>query len=374
MQIKNQLKAANYIKVLIHLTIWVCLVAILNSHALDLEWGAFSRENNTLLVPLIYGMAFNAALFYWNAYWMVPKALHKKKYRKYYVTSILVLFFTTIIELICDITYFFSLSEIENELVKEYHLAPGSEILNFFLVWVSAVFIINLFYFIIAFLYRFPKDWKRNERAKQQLIQDKLTAELSFLRAQINPHFLFNGINSIYHLIGKDDEKAKHVLLNFSELLRYQLYECDEESIPLKKELSYIKNYILLEEIRKGQDAKIKVKLPSDNEIGSLNTLRIAPLLLTPFLENAFKYLSNFSEDEKNLLNIQISIVNNELIFYVENTIDLDIKVHSNGLKAGGIGLENVKRRLNMLYPKKHQLEILNTKEIFSVSLKIKLL
>lgn len=198
-------------------------------------------------------------------------------------------------------------------------------------------------------------------------------AELDFLKAQINPHFLFNGINSIYHLIGTNDDAARKVLLQFSDLLRYQLYDCKEPLIQLKKELTYIENYILLEEVRKGEDAVIIRNLPTQDQMQSMNGQKIAPLLFTPFLENAFKHLSLYSKKEENQVQIDIKILDKELSFSIKNTIDPAIKNIENH-NSSGIGLENVKRRLAILYPNQHLLNITETQDIFSVDLKIQMI
>ncbi len=363
-----------YTKIFLHVLFWVGLVVLLNSSMLNLDWGPFSYEKDTLLIPLLYGMIFNIALLYTNAYWLIPKYLHRKRISKFWGISALILIGVTLIEVLCDIGYLYYLEEFRRDALEADNSTNiSSNLVLDFMIWLGSVFIVNLFFWAVAFLYRFPNDYKRGELAKQQLIQDKLTAELDFLKAQINPHFLFNGINNIYHLIGNDDKQAREVLLQFSSLLRYQLYECDDEFIPLKNELNYLKNYILLEQVRKGQDADIEVQLPDDEELDSLNGLKIAPLLLTPFLENAFKYLSLFSQKEDNRLSIQISVLNGELSFSVENTIDPSAVQKGKSKGAGGIGLENVKRRLALLYPEKHKLTISDNGDRFSVTLKINL-
>ena len=362
------------LRILVHIAFWVILIMVLNSPAMNLDWGPFSQEAGTFLTPLIYGMIFNAALFYVNGYRMIPGFLHKKAYKAFWGWSILLLFGFSLIEVVLDLIYFLRYVGFESPDVigEDLTESEDSGIVLDLIIWISSTFLINLFFWAMAFLYRFPKDWIHNERARQQLIQDKLTAELDFLKAQINPHFLFNGINSIYHLIGMDDEGARSVLLRFSDLLRYQLYDCQAELISLEKELNYVQNYILLEEVRKGEDAVIHKKLPSTQDLSALNGLKIAPLLLTPFLENAFKYLSLFSQKEENRLSIEIQLEGEELHFEVENTIDPSAEKRKNA-KASGIGLENVKRRLALLYPDKHSLTIREDDGVFNVALQIQL-
>ncbi|MFK7981383.1 MAG: sensor histidine kinase [Saprospiraceae bacterium] len=147
---------------------------------------------------------------------------------------------------------------------------------------------VHIFFFFLSFLNIFYIDSLKREQIKRTLEEEKLKAELKFLKAQINPHFLFNGINSVYHLIDLKPEIAKTTLLNFSNLLRYQLYECNDDLILLEKELDHIKDYIAMEKIRRGEDVQIELTLPE-----GINQVKIPPLLFTPFIENAFKYVTN---------------------------------------------------------------------------------
>ena len=183
------------------------------------------------------------------------------------------------------------------------------------------------------------------------------------MKAQLNPHFLFNGINSVYHLIGKNNELAKDTLLQFSGLLRYQLYESNTH-ILLEKELSYLLKYIKIEETRRGSDILLNYDIKSDN-----SKMKIAPLLLIPFIENAFKHCSNHMDSNMNTINIKIEEVEGKLILNVTNSYDQLI----NKNVVGGIGLANVKKRLSLLYPDAHQLKINKEKPDYIVDLLINL-
>ncbi|MCP3928180.1 MAG: GHKL domain-containing protein [Bacteroidetes bacterium] len=369
------MKNTQTIKIVLHLVFWIGFIAILNSETLSLSWGPMAKSENTWFIPLVFGMVINATLFYSNTFLFIPKYLHKKRYKVFLGWAVISLFGLTSLEFFFDIWYLFG-----SKTLQSFHSISGQEQdytdLEDLVIFFTSTFIFNLFFWAMAFLYRWPKDWMYNERQKQQLLHDKLLAELEFLKAQINPHFLFNGINSIYHLMGDDVKTAQKVLLRFSDLLRYQLYECNEDFISLKKELKYVQNYMSIEEVRKGQDAIIskdlKNLLPLESEWKNLNGLKIAPLLLTPFLENAFKYLSLFSNKKDNRLSIHIKVENSILHFQVENTIDPSAEERKNA-KASGIGLENVKRRLELIYPDKYNLKITNTNGVFSVNLNIEL-
>ncbi len=347
------------------------MIVALNSEFLNLEWGPMSRERNSLLIPLLFGMLINAVLFYTNAYWLIPKYLQTRQKKKYWRLAVLLLFGLSILELNFDTLYIVFL-HLQDELAVLSPSEKNASILEIMSMFALVDLLINSFFMALSFLYRLPQDWVKNERKQQQLLRDKLRAELDFLKAQMNPHFLFNGINSIYHLMEEDVGKAQKILLRLSELLRYQLYECKEEFIPLKKELQYVSNYLEIETIRKGEDAIIKIDLPRASQLEKETTPKIAPLLFSPFLENAFKYLSLHSERENNILEANMKLTGNIIHFFVKNTVNT-IGRKKNKKPSSGIGLENVKRRLNILYPQKHQLSIREKDHCFFVELKIDL-
>ncbi|PLW94116.1 MAG: hypothetical protein C0591_13345 [Marinilabiliales bacterium] len=357
--------------VLLHISVWLGFVFILNLESLNLLWGQFGREGGSLFVPLLYGCGFGALIFYLNADKLIPRYLGKDKKGKFWLKATLLVLLVSVVETIVDFVY---LAVQDVELIKAQLLEiSATEILNTFLFLFVFALVANLFCWVMSFAYRIPKDWIKSEKQKRQLEQDKLRSELDFLKAQINPHFLFNGINSIYHMIGIDADAAKETLLQFSGLLRYQLYECNEEFISLPKELEYISNYLNIEEVRKGEDAMFTFDLPKDGPGSSPGNYKIAPLLITPFLENAFKYLSHHSERKRNIVFFKMDI--NEygvLTMTVKNSHDPKMKTNYPG--TGGIGLENVKRRLSILYPDgKHELKITQDNEMYHVELMIKL-
>jgi LytS/YehU family sensor histidine kinase len=194
----------------------------------------------------------------------------------------------------------------------------------------------------------------------EQIEKEKATNELNFLRAQFNPHFLFNSINSIYGHIDKSNKDARGMLLVFSEMLRYQLYECNVEQIELSRELNYIRNYIALQKSR--IDERIAVSFNS----GEINgNIQVAPLLLITFIENAFKYVG-FNEGKENRIDINLNCRSGRLIFSIWNTKDAFIN-HS--ATASGLGIANARRRLELLYPGKHELVIANGEDTYEIIL-----
>ena len=355
----------------LHLVFWIGLIVLLNSSDVNIKWGPFERSQGSLLFPLFYGLGLGAFIFYWNVYRLIPRYFGLDKKSKFWIKSIFSLFLISFFELIVDIVYvIYQNLEIAKEQFAEFPLSV-------FIQWALTMFIMalipNLILWVMAFAYRLPQDWLKTQAQNNQLKQDKMQSELDFLRAQINPHFIFNGINSIYHMIGSNDDKAKQTLLQFSDLLRYQLYECNENYISLEKEISYIENYLGVEKVRKGEDVLLSFLIADVTQIQQNNQYKIAPLLLSPFLENAFKYVSNHSQTKDNYIKVNLHLTDKGVLqLLVENSFNSAEQNLSK--KEGGIGLTNVKRRLSILYPgDRHELIIDQTNHQYTVKLNINL-
>ncbi len=198
------------------------------------------------------------------------------------------------------------------------------------------------------------------EREKQ-LVAEKLQSELNFLRAQTNPHFLFNTLNNLYHLARKRSEDTPDAILKLSELLRFMLYECTASQIQISKEVKVIRDYLELERLRYGERLKANFQVEMDNE-----NCAIAPLLLLPFVENAFKHGASETRGDT-WVSIFLQVKNGQLQLRVENP-----KAPSNGEIVEGIGLKNVKRQLELLYPK-HSLTLDNQGDKFVANLNLPL-
>jgi sensor histidine kinase YesM len=230
----------------------------------------------------------------------------------------------------------------------------------------------NVYTIFIVIAIKSIRDKVLNDRRAQSLEREKTEHELRFLKSQMNPHFLFNAINSIYVLIKKDPEIASHTLLKFADMLRYQLYECNSNRIPIEKEIVYLDNYIGLEKLRKGNTLCIEYHVGEE-----VRHFSIAPLLIIPFVENAFKYVSSYS-DRPNKVAVRLCCRGGLVELSVENTTDEDVVLSREGggmgrggMGGSGIGLENVRRRLELIYNGRHQLEIRKEEKNYSVLLKI---
>lgn len=201
-----------------------------------------------------------------------------------------------------------------------------------------------------------------SQRREQALVQEKLQSELNFLRAQTNPHFLFNTLNNIYALARKQSPQTPQVVMKLAQMLRFMLYDCIHPRIPIAGEVKLIQDYLELERLRYNQRLEIHFQKAIDDE-----TQLIAPLLLLPFVENAFKHGASETRFDT-FVRVNLNVRGGRLRFCIENS-----KEEQNGIPSEGIGLKNVRRQLELIYPDRHELEIKNQTEKYAVTLQIDL-
>lgn len=228
----------------------------------------------------------------------------------------------------------------------------------FYHEFLNKSFLIILLY--VNCFYLLPRLY-RSEKQKKILENERLNAELNFLKLQINPHFLFNTLNSIYSQAHFRSEQTEHSILKFSRIMRYVLYDSAADKIPLTQDLEYISNYIDLQKLRLSKN----ITIPYD-VTGPVNGLSIAPLLLITFIENAFKHGISYTAPSE--IKIAIAVTGNELSLTVGNAI-----TRSSRETAGGVGLINARRRLDVLYPGRHLLDVVENDHLYIVNLKIEL-
>lgn len=329
---------------LYHLVFWLALFA---------GWHFFRHQDYRVANPWLITavkVVDLAILVYITNYLLIPTLLYKKRYWAFGIAFLLMVVASSVIKM-------YILGKLMN-IPSMYSLAGNLKgriydnvLPHILLVCTGAAFKLML-------------DQVRSQKRLAQLAKEKSEAELNFLKSQINPHFLFNSLNSVYFLIDKENTEARKTLLQFSDLLRYQLYDCSSDTIGIEKEVEFLKDYIHLQELRK--DKQYKVSLDVTNEVRGFS---ISPLLLIPFVENAFKHISHHP-DKPNFVEVSLSRSNGSLEFAVSNSKENNARVTE---PAGGIGLNNVKRRLELLYPGKHELEIRNADDVFKIELKLKL-
>lgn len=301
---------------------------------------------HTITIQFCY-LIFIAANYYFNTLYNIPSFLDKKKYLKFGVLFLLGISITAILRV--PVSF----------LVTKYLFKVSVASFDYLSVFYNS-FINILFWVVLILAGKMISDKIRSGVYIAKIEKEKDANELNFLRAQFNPHFLFNSINSIYGHIDKTNKPAREMLLKFSEMLRYQLYECNVDKIELNRELNYIKNYISLQKSR--MDDRVTVSSCYDMINGNI---KIAPLLLITFIENAFKYVG-FNEDKDNFIKIRLGMDEGNLHFNIINTRD---NYKSQNRNSSGLGIANAQRRLELLYPDKHQLKINEQAEQFEVDL-----
>jgi LytS/YehU family sensor histidine kinase len=211
---------------------------------------------------------------------------------------------------------------------------------------------------------RITGTWYSNEKERKEMENQKLTAELILLKSQINPHFFFNTLNSIYSLAIQKSDKTPEAIVKLSEIMRYIIYEADKNQVSLKKELEYIRNYVELQRLRLMSNVKVNYSIE-----GIYNDIMVEPLLFLPFIENAFKHGIDSIKDCE--IKIKFVITSGLLLFRVENPLVQQSKKQPSD--SSGIGLANTKKRLQLLYPENHELKVTQTEDHFIVELSIKI-
>ncbi len=301
---------------------------------------------------------------YINLYFLVPRLLAKSKLT-WYILSLVGLIIATSITLIYS---YYGVAFLTGKSMEYFcgFEANQNDVVAFFF---SQALPSTAGAMLLGLSIKLAKNWSQAQKRQQLLEKEKLETELKFLKYQFNPHFLFNTINSIFFLIHKDPKMASNALVEFSELLRYQLYECNEKQIPLHQEVAYLENFIALEKLRHNEDLSLVTRI----EMGEYASHEIAPFILMTFVENAFKHVSRH-KNEDNWIRIELDIkAEDTLILLIENTRSPDNQLGQEAVHYGGIGLQNVQRRLDLLYPEVHELAIKEHDKRFTVRLRLPL-
>lgn len=291
-------------------------------------------------------ITFTAVIFYTNYSLLVPYFLLKKKILPYLFCVVILLLISY---LIIFNVFGFEFYDSRNLLDKR----PSKFIINIFF---------NSLIIIIGTIIRLYEQWIENDMINKEIEVKKNKTELESLKNQLNPHFLFNSLNSIYSLSTKKSNDTPEAVIMLSELMRYMLYKANDKKVFLKDELQYIENYIKLQHIRIAKNKNVKINIK-----GVISTQKISPLLFISYIENAFKYGTDFNGNTE--IEINISVKDNELQFKCVNIIGN----RSKDEESSGIGMQNTKNRLELLYPDKHWLTTIEKDNKFMVDLKLKI-
>lgn len=325
-----------------HLLFWLVVGALW----FYLRYQDFSTVKKALLVTVVKLIDLALMVYLANCL-LIPKLLYRKKYSLFIVS-----FFAMIIVSSGGKMYLLG-TILNSPALYQWTHSLKARIYDNVLP--------HIFLVIAGMAFKLLSDYTKMQKRLLQIAREKAETELTFLKAQINPHFLFNSLNTVYFLIDKNNTEARGALHKFSDMLRYQLYEANGDRIPIEKELQYLKDYISLQTLR-NENCSVQFSVSPE-----LKQFLIEPFLLLPFLENAFKHLSHFSNGTKNEINLVLEKRSGEMEFLICNTTE-----NANAKEtAGGIGLANVKRRMELLYPQKHALQITENDGWFCVNLKL---
>lgn len=334
----------------IHIIIWTICFVLVASYVNTL--GYIKRGNGTFIYPVIMGTAINVVLFYLTVFFVIPKYCSRKCWMRLLLSLLIVLLSLTILESVLDFFLF-----------PYYYSAKRESYLS----QVFITLVINLFILALALGYGFIRVWIMGEKQQQELKSEKLSAELNYLKAQVNPHFLFNMLNLAFASATKSgDEFTADLIEKIASQMRYMLYDSNVEKVLVSKEIDHIDSFISLQKLRISKEMPVAIRYHTE---GDFDSNSIAPLLLIPFIENAFKHGLSFNEPTE--ISIGISCYNNALELSVVNPI----KTRTNSIdkKNSGIGLENVRKRLELIYPGKHTISIKEKNGKFNVNLQIQL-
>lgn len=289
-------------------------------------------------------------LFYFNYFLLFPHYFKNRRFATYAVALLLVSFTTYFIQ---DYVRFYSISTVAHDSNEwQYHLHFGPFISIFFLIVVLGTGI------------RAAEEWLKADQRNKEIETEKLDAELASLKAQINPHFLFNALNTIYSLTITESVKAGDAVINLSKMMRYVMQDSQQNTVALSAEIDHVGYYIDFQKMR----VTPNVTIVFTKDIDTPDRYTIAPLILIPFIENTFKY--GISTQQDCTINIQLEVINGQLVMQVSNHIYRSQNL--NGSNAG-IGIANTRRRLGLIYPGKHDLKITEEDNTYTVNLKINL-
>lgn len=345
----------NRYRILLHVLFWSCYLAYE-----IVVWGMLEDAYYRKFVSSLIELPVKMAATYFTIYFLIDRYLIQRKYKTFIISLALsAVFFGIVLRVIAYNTIY----------PMFYPEATNVPLIY----WPKILITIFYVYAVVAFagVFHLIKHWYKHqqtthllEQTAQQLEKEKLDAELKLLKSQINPHFLFNTLNNLYALTLHHPDRAPEVVYKLSQLMSYMLYEGNQALVPLEKEIRYLESYIDLEKIR--YDKRVDISM---NIYNNVNGVMIAPLLLLPFVENSFKHgLSN--RISGGWIRIDILTQEDTLIMKVENSKNINDPEKS--IKpVSGIGLQNVKKRLELIYPDRHVLQIMDEDETYLVVLRL---
>ncbi|TCD12688.1 histidine kinase [Pedobacter frigidisoli] len=334
--------------IILHGIYWAVILIII---ALDVFFDTEAKSVKHILLSFILFGIINVSLFYINYLILIPNLIkQRKKYFLYILAFVLLLGAASLIKTVVAVLNPKDMLEYVMDGKKKTLLADQYFFAQLFLCG---------FFLVSSCLIKFAADWFANERIQRNLESERREMELQFLKSQLNPHFLFNSLNNIYSLAYQKSDKTADAIMKLSEIMRYMIYESNTPTVALSKEVDYLTNYIELQKIRFKDGAFIELTLN-----GEIDDQKIVPLMLISFVENAFKH--GVVNDPENP--VKINIIANQKILHFSV---INKKNNQNKDAQGGVGLTNVERRLQLTYPDRYKLNVVNSATHYTCELMI---
>ena len=351
----------NKLPIVMHLLVWLVLIILP-----QIIISRFSGNNNFIAWGFYINAFIIGIIFYINYFWLVPKFYMKNKKTIFIVLALLVV-----------IGFYFILDytnqaihnperdrrvaeSIDEGVNKQRFKRPPFKLMQIYGYSLLSIVIVGFSIGLKAI-----EQHSASEKRQKELEKEKLNSELAFLKNQVSPHFFFNTLNNIYSLIEINTKDAQEAVLKLSKLMRYLLYESEQGESQLSHEIDFMKHYIDLMKLRLSNKVQLDVDLPDEG-----TQIKIPPLLFIPFIENAFKH--GISYREKSFISVAMKLENDTIKFSCENSIGQSAEKETRD-NYSGIGLENVKKRLALLFPGKHKLNIESREKTFHINLEIEL-
>lgn len=356
----NKLRAKRHrLPIIMHLLVWLVLIILP-----QIIISRYSGNNNFIAWGFYVNAFIIGVIFYINYFWLVPKFyMNNKKALFFLLAVVVVICFYFVLDYSNQIFHNPDrgrrvAEEIEQETREPRFRRPPFKLMQIYGYTLLSVVIVG---FSIGL--RAIEQYTASEKRQKELEKEKLNSELAFLKNQVSPHFFFNTLNNIYSMVAINTEDAQASILKLSKLMRYLLYESEHGETMLSAEVEFMRNYIDLMQLRVSQKVDIQINLPKLS-----NDIKIPPLLFIPFIENAFKH--GISYREKSFIHVDMTTSDDKVYFTCKNSVAKE-KAEKRDENHSGIGLENVKKRLNLLFAGKYDLNIDSSDEVFSVNLEI---
>ena len=342
-------------RLLLHLLFWICLVLYEG-----LIWGMVDGAYREKIISSFIELPLKITATYFTLYVLIDKFLVHKKYSLFlFLLFVSMAGFGIVLRMIAY--YILYPAYYPAGVTMPLFFLP--KILISIFVTYSLVAIVSTFH-LIKHYYKHQQAAQLLQQTAAQLEKEKLAAELKLLKSQINPHFLFNTLNNLYALTLNNSAKAPQMVYKLSELMSYMLYDSNQAEVPLEKEIHYIKNYIEFEKLRYGERLEVTFSL-----YGSIDGITLAPLLMLPFVENSFKHGAR-NQLQGGWIHIDIEMQEDTLILKVENSKP---EFHPESVTSSGIGLNNVNKRLDHLYPQRYSLQLFDERDTYMAVLRLSL-